>query len=125
MKSLAISSTDTTPAVEYNEAAGVLRFSGESYPENVSAFYEPVLDWVREKLATRVSLKVELAFGYLNTSSTKAVLDLLLLLEDYHRDGGVVSVEWHYNPALEVMQEAGEEFGEDLSMPYRLVPVTG
>jgi hypothetical protein len=124
MKPLAIPASDTTPAVQYEEATGTLRFSGESYPENVSAFYEPVLAWVRESFATRAPLKVVLAFGYLNTSSTKAILDLLLLLEDYHRDGGQVAVEWHYNPALEVMQEAGEEFGEDLTLAYRLVPVT-
>lgn len=124
MKPLAITATDTTPAVQYDEAGGILRFSGESYPENVSAFYEPVLAWVRDALATRKPLKVELAFGYLNTSSTKAVLDLLLLLEEHHSEGGSIEVEWHYNPALEVMQEAGEEFGEDLSLPYRLVPVS-
>ena len=49
---------------------------------------------------------------------------LLMILEDHHRAGGRVQVEWHYNPALEVMQEAGEEFGEDLSLPYRLVPLS-
>ncbi|HEY9250253.1 MAG TPA: DUF1987 domain-containing protein [Rariglobus sp.] len=124
MKPLAITPTDTTPAIDFDAAAGVLRFSGESYPENVSAFYEPVLAWVREALAERIPLKVVMSFGYLNTSSTKAVLDLLLLLDDHHRDGGRVEVEWHYNPALEVMQEAGEEFGEDLALPYRLVPIT-
>lgn len=124
MTPLTIPSSDTTPAVEYDAATGILRFHGESYPENVSAFYGPVLGWVREALAAGKPLKVVLAFGYLNTSSTKAVLDLLLLLEDHHRSGGRIEVEWHYNPALEVMQEAGEEFGEDLTLPYRLVPVS-
>jgi hypothetical protein len=125
MNPLVISATETTPAVQYDSQTGILRFSGESYPENVSAFYEPVLASVREILTTRAPLKVVLAFGYLNTSSTKAVLDLLMLLDDHHRAGETVEVEWHYNPALEVMQEAGEEFGEDLTLPYRLVPVTG
>ena len=65
---------------------------------------------------------VQFALRYLNTSSTKSLLDLLALLDEYHRDGGRVAVEWHYDPAIEVMQEAGEEFGEDVDLPYRLVP---
>lgn len=123
MTPISIPPTDTTPSVEFDPVSGVLRFAGESYPENVSSFYEPVLAWVRDAVSARAAFKVVLAFGYLNTSSTKAVLDLLLLLDDYHQAGGKVEVEWHYNPALEVMQEAGEEFGEDLKLPYRLVPL--
>jgi hypothetical protein len=123
MTALDLPATDTTPHVSYDEASATLRFEGESYPENVSQFYEPIFEWLRELLATKPSLKVVLAFSYLNTSSTKALLDLLLQLDDYHRAGGTVEVEWHYRPAIEVMQEAGEEFGEDLSLPYRLVPV--
>lgn len=122
MTPISIPATDSTPAVEFDSASGVIRFTGESYPENVSSFYEPVIKWIREAISAKTKLKVVLAFGYLNTSSTKAVLDMLLLLDDYHVAGGLVEVEWHYNPALEVMKEAGEEFGEDLKLPYRLVP---
>lgn len=124
MNPITIPASETTPSVQFDAATGVLRFAGESYPENVSTFYEPVLAWVRQALAEAAVSRVVLAFGYLNTSSTKAVLDLLMLLEDHHRAGGKIEVEWHYNPAIEVMQEAGEEFGEDLTLPYRLVPVT-
>ncbi|HEY0945101.1 MAG TPA: DUF1987 domain-containing protein [Opitutaceae bacterium] len=120
---LELPATDTTPRVVFHPAEAVLRIEGESYPENVSAFYEPVFAWVRDHLGTKpASFKVVLAFHYLNTSSTKAVLDLLVLLDDHHRAGGAAEVEWHYRPGLEVMHEAGEELGEDLSLPYRLVP---
>jgi hypothetical protein len=120
---LEIPPTDVTPRVSYDAARGVLRIEGESYPENVSTFYEPVFTWLRTHLATPPSaFKLELAFNYLNTSSTKAVLDLLTLLDEHHRAGGKAEVEWHYRPGLEVMQEAGEELGEDLSLPFKLVP---
>lgn len=120
---LDLPATDSTPRVAFDSASGILKIEGESYPENVSAFYEPVFAWLRTHLAGGpANFKVVLAYSYLNTSSTKAVLDLLAMLEDYHRAGGDVQVEWHYRPGLEVMQEAGEELGEDLSLPYRLVP---
>lgn len=122
MSSLDLPATDTTPHVRFDESAATLRIAGESYPENVSTFYQPVFDWLRAHLAARpAAFKVVLAFAYLNTSSTKAVLDLLLLLDEHHKAGGSVQVEWHYRPGLEVMQEAGEDLGEDLALPYRLV----
>ncbi|MFA6961158.1 MAG: DUF1987 domain-containing protein [Opitutaceae bacterium] len=123
MTPLDLPSSDTTPRVSYDAGASTLLFEGESYPENVSQFYEPVFVWLRDFLAEKPAFKVVLAFSYLNTSSTKVLLDLLLQLDDYHRTGGKIEVEWHYRPALEVMQEAGEEFGEDLSLPYRLVAI--
>ena len=118
-----LAATDTTPAVTFDPEKKLLRFEGESYPEDVTAFYSPLLDWLRPYLATRDTLKVELAFTYLNTSSTKALLDLLLLLDEHHRKGGHVIVEWQYQANIEVMQEAGEELGEDLSLPFALVAV--
>lgn len=123
MTPLDLPATDTTPHVRFDEASATLRFEGESYPENVTEFYDPVFAWLRDFLVAKPAFKVVLAFSYLNTSSSKVLLDLLLQLDDYHRSGGQVEVEWHYRPALEVMQEAGEEFGEDLSLPYRLVAI--
>ena len=120
MNPLELPATDTTPKVVFNPAGPVLRFEGESYPENVSSFFGPVHAWLKEYLATGPNFRVELAFTYLNTSSTKAVLDLLLALEEFHRAGGKVSVTWFYQPGIEVMQEAGEEFGLDLTLPYQL-----
>lgn len=124
MSTLDLPATDSTPAVRHDPATGVLRLEGESYPEDVVAFYEPVVAWLRLHLASApAALKVQFALRYLNTSSTKALLDLLAVLDDHHRAGGHVVVEWHYDPAIEVMREAGEEFGEDVSLPYRLVPL--
>ena len=37
-----LSATDTTPAVTFDPARNLLRFAGESYPEDVTAFYHPV-----------------------------------------------------------------------------------
>lgn len=124
MTPIDIPATETTPRVRFDPAASVLRLEGESYPEDVVAFYGPVVEWLRDHLAARPSrLVVQFALRYLNTSSTKSLLDLLALLDDHHRAGGHVEVEWHYDPAVEVMHEAGEEFGEDITLPYRLVPI--
>lgn len=124
MTPLDLPATDSTPRVHHDPAASVLRIEGESYPEDVVAFYAPVVAWLRQHLAAPpATLTVQFALSYLNTSSSKAVLDLLLLLDEHHRrHASALAVEWHYDPAIEVMREAGEDFGEDLAVPYRLVP---
>ncbi len=125
MTPIDLPATETTPRVHYDAATAILRLQGESYPEDVVAFYGPVVDWLRDHLAAQPpALAVQFALSYLNTSSTKSLLDLLSLLDDHHRAGGTVTVEWHYDPAVEVMREAGEEFGEDVDLPYLLVPTT-
>lgn len=114
--------SETTPSVRFDPASSTLRLEGESYPEDVVAFYGPVVSWLRDYLSSATSaLTVQFALRYINTSSSKALLDLLLVLDDHYRSGGIVAVEWHYDPAVEVMQEAGEEFGEDLALPFSLI----
>lgn len=126
MLTLDLPATDTTPRVHHDPSTSILRIEGESYPEDVVAFYAPVIAWLRQHLATApASLTVQFALRYLNTSSSKAMLDLLLLLDEHHRRQiGIIKVEWHYDPEIEVMLETGEDFGGDLAVPYKLVPHT-
>ena len=125
MSALDIPATESTPSVRHDSTSGILRIEGESYPEDVVAFYSPIVDWLRAHLASgSAPLKVQFALRYLNTSSTKAILDLIGLLDDHHRAGGRVEVEWHYDPAIEVMREAGEELGEDVFLPFKIVPLS-
>jgi hypothetical protein len=124
MNPLDLPASDCTPAIRYDSAAGVLRLDGESYPEDVVAFYGPVVTWLREHLESNAAtLKVQFALRYLNTSSTKAVLDLISILDEHHRTGRKVEVEWFYDPAIEVMREAGEEMGEDSDLPFSILPL--
>lgn len=124
MKDLLISATDCTPEVYFDSQTAILRIEGESYPENVTHFYKPLHDWLREVLAKDPALKVHFFLTYLNTSSSKSILDILDVLEDYHHRGGSIEVVWRYQEGIEVMMETGEEFGEGLKLPFRLEEVS-
>lgn len=117
---LNLSATEFTPAVRYDSNSGELIFEGESYPENVATFYGPIREWVRSAMQVQAPLKVIFVLDYLNTSSTKAVLDLFSDLDAYHLRGGKTEIVWRYRTGVEIMQEAGTELGEDLKLPYRL-----
>jgi hypothetical protein len=123
MDNLIINETKTTPRIEFLAETGTLTLSGESYPESAMQFYEPVTAWLKEFFAsaTAENVVMNVKLSYFNTSSSKCLLDLLSLLEAEHRKKRSVTVNWHYRKNDEDMEESGEEFAEDLDMPFKLI----
>lgn len=114
--SLDIAPSEYTPHIYFESAADTLWIKGESYPENAWAFYAPLFEWARALVVTKRPLKVCFQLDYLNTSSTKMLLDFLTQLEEYHAVGSSVSLVWYYQPGIEVMKEAGEDLFEGLTL---------
>jgi hypothetical protein len=124
MKSLEIERGKETPAVRCDGEAGEITVRGSSYPEDAFAFYEPVLAWIEEYLsAAKNGLIAHLSIDYINTSSSKSLFDLLDLLEAHHRQGGSAEVRWYYKKGDDDGREMGEEFRDDLSLPFELISV--
>lgn len=115
--------TDSTPAVQGDPAVGVLAMAGDSYPENSFAFFSPLLAWIEEYLAVSESpLQLQLRLLYMNTSSVKALMDVFDLLESVHQQGRIVTVDWFCDPRNDRVVEMVEEFREDCSFPFNLLP---
>jgi hypothetical protein len=122
MDSLSIEQTKSSPAVRLDSSRGVAELAGESYPENAFEFYGPIISWIREFISTMTGpLRLEIHLIYLNTSSTKCLIDILDLLEEAHRAGYRVSVCWHCDPENERSRESAEEFKEDVSLPFEIL----
>src|ERR1035437_1298597 len=76
MDALKLKGTEDTPTVNLDAAANIFELSGKSMPENVAAFYGPILAWIDEygkkpNAETVVSFKLE----YFNTASSKMIMD--------------------------------------------------
>lgn len=121
MAELKITQTTTTPLISFDEASTTLRIAGESYPENSFAFYAPILDWLKQQLKNDSPLIVDLTITYMNSSSTKCMLDLLDIMEDAHARGVKVSIIWNYDPENPRSYELAEEFCEEVSFPFQIV----
>jgi len=126
MEKLHLAATTSTPEVDFDPATGVLRLNGESYPENAFEYFRPLLVWVA-KFAdyTHTPIVAEIALSYLNTSSIKSVMDLLDLLEGAHRAGRNVTLRWSYAEDNERALEMIEEFKEEVTLPFFIVPTAG
>lgn len=123
MEDLELASTTSTPEVSFQAADGLLELHGESYPENSFDFYSPLLAWVREFLDTHtVAVRFKIGLTYMNTSSIKSMMDLLDLLEDAHAGGREVTVTWYYDEENDRALEMAEEFREEVTLPFFVLP---
>jgi len=116
MQNLTIPATARTPAIDFDFGKNHLKLSGESYPEDVTEFYNPVFSALDAYLSTlgSGSCRFDFELIYLNSSSAKAVMMLMDKLDAAAAKGAAVDVHWFYDEEDDTMQELGEEFGEDL-----------
>ena len=121
METLNIPATDDTPEVIL-DASGDFQCNGKALPEDVSTFYDPIIDWIdtygQNPLASSI---FKFKFTYFNTASSKMILDILMKLEELSEGGADIKVEWHYEEEDEDMEEAGEEYSDIVEVPFEMV----
>jgi hypothetical protein len=116
--------TQSTPMISFDETAHTLCIVGESFPENSFTFYAPVLDWLKQYLKNSQVLVLDLAITYMNSSSTKCMLDLLDLMEDANARGVKVSIIWRFDRENPRSIELAEEFSEEVTFPFEIVAIS-
>lgn len=122
MERLRIDGTKYTLAIDLDPATGAMVFAGESYPENARAFFAPVFSWLELFLATSPAhVNAELSLDYLNTSSTKCLLDILEVLEKFKDAGVAITVTWFYSKDDEDTLTLGQDIAEDSGLPIEFV----
>ena len=116
MEPLKIPATSNTPEVDFDFDRNCFSLKGESHPEDVTAFYQPVMDPLEAHLGNLGDGTCEfvLEFIYFNSSSAKIVMTLMDMIDEAAEAGATVNVKWVYDPEDDNMLELGEEFGEDL-----------
>jgi hypothetical protein len=122
MEVIKIIGTDDTPSVTLDAQNEIFEISGRSLPEDVAAFYEPILDWL-DRYAEEPNGKTVFNFKlvYFNTASSKLILDILLKLEEMHEDEKEILIRWHFPEDDEDMEEAGEEYADIVEVPFEQV----
>ncbi len=127
MQVIKIQATEDTPTVilDANKDNPHMEISGRSLPEDVVAFYDPILEWLDSYAESPLEKTVfNFKLEYFNTASSKLLLDILLKLEDMHDDGKDILVKWHYPDDDEDMEEAGEEYADIVEVPFEQVSYT-
>ncbi|MGP1362072.1 MAG: DUF1987 domain-containing protein [Bacteroides sp.] len=122
MEVIKIQGTDDTPTVTLEAEKGLFEISGRSLPEDVTAFYAPILSWL-DDYAANPNPETVFTFKlvYFNTASSKLLLDILMKLGEIHEAGHNVLIKWCYPEDDEDMKDAGEEYAEIVEIPFEQV----
>lgn len=121
MEIIDIKAEKSIPRVYMNADKNEVFIEGKSYMENPKVFYEPILLWMKTYLSNlNQSSILVLKIDYLNTSSTKMIMDVLDLWERAFKEGKAVSINWYYDPQNDFGLDTGEEYKEDYSIPFEL-----
>ena len=120
LSALHISPTAFTPEVKFDPIAGKFEIKGRSIPENAHEFYSPLIEWVKMYSENAAgSTSVDVYFDYLNTSSSKSLMQLFNALSTI--SGKEVSINWLHKKEDEAMKEAGEDFNTIVNLPFNFV----
>lgn len=120
MEDLLMTGTAKTPDVEFR-ADGHLLLQGCSIPENAPEFYRPLLSWLEDygrvaKPVTELTVK----FNYFNSSSSKALLQLIEQLSEIQTAEHKVQVRWLYEEGDDDNREAGEDYMDVSKIPFTI-----
>jgi hypothetical protein len=126
METLYIEGSRSTPEINFDPHQNKLVIWGQSYPENSFKFYEPILEWIDQYLTTPAeSFEVALNIPYINSSSSKCLMDILEKLNDAYEEGKSFSFKWYCDIENESELECAEEFREDVTFPFEIIPLSG
>lgn len=132
MESLYIEPTEFTPLVKFNPADFEFEIGGFSRPENVSGFYNPVLEYLDEFEKNVLdgpffkggsTLKLIFKLKYFNSSSSKFLLDILNTIIEYEDKGLKINILWYYDEGDDTILEAGEDLSDIADIPFQYIEV--
>lgn len=104
------------PAVSFNAQLGQCVIEGESFLEETSSFYSPLLDWIHEYFKEKDKLEFNIKLTYFNTSTSKWILNILNALKFYKEKGKEVTVNWYYFEDDIDMEEEIEDYIIDVGI---------
>lgn len=122
MEDLYLKKTFNSPEVEFVSSSGELIIEGRSIPEDPGEFFERLINWMRDYFLnpagdTVMNIKLE----YINSGSSKYMLELLRILKINHDDGKRVLVKWYYEEGDESIQELGQHYEQTIQIPFEII----
>ncbi|MBN4061992.1 MAG: nuclear pore complex subunit [Flavobacteriales bacterium] len=124
MQPLQLEPTYNSPKVNFDAQQGVMELKGRSIPEHANLFYQRLIEWAKEYAASDPpKTVVDVRLDYLNSSSHKFLYDVFEKFEPIAANGHDIIINWHYEEEDEEMRETGEEYSENLKVPFNIIEV--
>jgi len=121
MDRLEFQPTSKTPYVLL-DPAGKIKFKGRSIPEDVSLFYDGLLDWLKSYFdEPAVFSEIDIEMEYLNSGTSKYMLKILKIVKDIDDKGYDLKINWIYEEGDDDILERGEYYASILDLKINFI----
>lgn len=121
MDNLVIEATESTPFINFKADVGFLEMKGRSIPEDATAFYYPIFDWLNSYVDKPAeNTVVHFYLEYINSISQKMLIDIFLFLSKLYHEGHPLEIIWFHDEEDEEIREEGNVFRTKLNIPIEL-----
>ncbi len=122
MDNIYFKKTFNSPEIEFNASSGELNIEGRSIPEDPGEFYERLIEWLNDYFLdppakTLLNVKLE----YINSGSSKYMLELLRILKENYEKGRDILVKWYFEEGDESIQELGQHYEQTMQIPFEII----
>ena len=126
MEKLFFQGTDETPEVLMDPENNKFEITGFSMPEDVHAFYDPILEWMGNYVKQpNPSSKFVFKLTFVNSASAKQFYVLFKKINELFEHEHDAKVEWYYTRDDEDIRELGEEFQSNINVQVDLIEYVG
>ena len=121
MDKLKISSTFTTPQVNFDSGKGELEIEGKIIPEDSEKFFKAIFDWI-ENYSPEKQKAVVMRFRlfYYNTGASKRILLLMKKIDALYQQGNDIKIVWEYEEGDEDSMNDCEDYKRHLKIPIEI-----
>ena len=131
MENLYIEATEFSPKIVFDIKNRKFELVGISRPEDVVAFYESIIykteSYVESILNEENNLEdfvfnLRFDLDYMNSASSKYILQILDYFKKLYVKGAKIIVEWYYEDIDDQIFEDGEDLSDVIKIPFKLIP---
>jgi len=122
MEKLIIKETLNNPRIILDPSKKRYEISGKSFPENTKAFYQPVMDWLKNiPTNSQEKIRISFMFDYISSSSVISIKQLLTKIKEQNEQGADIEVLWHFDPTDPDIKEIGEAYEKVIGIKMQFV----
>ena len=123
MESIRIEKTQKAPLFILKD--GYIRLSGRSIPQNARQLYKICFDWVELYIQSPApQTKVDLFFEYIDTSSTRCMVEILAKLSSIpETKDKQIEINWYYEQDDEDSFDLGAYIQAHLKVPFNIIAI--
>lgn len=121
IKPLKIEPTNASLEINLDADKHFMSFVGESRPENVKAFFIPILDWISgyteylldlDRENKIINIQAVFKLEYFNSSSAKFIIDIISAIDGIKTKvpNSNIQIDWQYAEEDDDLFDSGKEF---------------